>query len=383
MNNAANTNTYREIFQQPKVWLKEYELILKELSNVKKFLSNSFVSDEYEIILTGAGTSAFIGNVLSVILAQKGFYNCHAVSTTDLITHPKAFLSFNKKLILISFARSGNSPESLAAVRIANEICFEVRHIIITCNKDGELARNSDPKNTLLLLLPPETNDVSLAMTSSFSTMMLACLLLSDLNEFEKQLPVIQYLSDDAAYVLKKYEQSIKKVAERNFSRAVFLGSGELKGIAEECHLKLQELTDGKVVCMFDSFLGFRHGPKAVINNETLLVYLFSDDDYVLQYEKDLVSQINSNNHVVGQIAVSQHKIEIPRVKFDLEIITRNSSPFSSEYNYIPYVFVGQLLGFFKSLAFGLNPDSPSVSGNISRVVEGVKIYDNFKLETK
>lgn len=383
MNNAANTNTYREIFQQPKVWLKEYELILKELSNVKKFLSNSFVSDEYEIILTGAGTSAFIGNVLSVILAQKGFYNCHAVSTTDLITHPKAFLSFNKKLILISFARSGNSPESLAAVRIANEICFEVRHIIITCNKDGELARNSDPKNTLLLLLPPETNDVSLAMTSSFSTMMLACLLLSDLNEFEKQLPVIQYLSDDAAYVLKKYEQSIKKVAERNFSRAVFLGSGELKGIAEECHLKLQELTDGKVVCMFDSFLGFRHGPKAVINNETLLVYLFSDDDYVLQYEKDLVSQINSNNHVVGQIAVSQHKIEIPRVKFDLEIITRNSSPFSSEYNYIPYVFVGQLLGFFKSLAFGLNPDSPSVSGNISRVVEGVKIYDNSKLETK
>ena len=45
-------------------------------------------------------------------------------------------------------------------------------------------------------------------------------------------------------------------------------------------------------------------------------------------------------------------------------------------YGGVAYVFVAQLLGFFKSLDCGLTPDAPSVSGNISRVVEGVTLYD-------
>lgn len=373
-----STHTYREIFQQPAMWLKGYELILKKVSEIKKFVSDSFFSDEYEVILSGAGTSAFIGNTLSFILSRKGLKNCKAVPTTDIITHPETFFSNKKKIVLISFARSGNSPESLETVRIADSMCGEVKHIIITCNKNGELTVNADPIKTLLLLLPPETNDISLAMTSSFTTMLLACLLISDVNKIENILPVIKQVSSDAQYVLTKYENSIKKIAEKDFSRAVFLGSGELKGIAEECHLKLQELTDGRTICMFDSFLGFRHGPKAVVNEETLLVYLFSEDEYTQQYEKDLVRQINSNNKVVAQVAVSQQELIVPGVMFDLNIVTKQENNFFySEYNYISYVFIGQLLGFFKSFSLGLNPDNPSVSGNISRVVEGVKIYNN------
>ncbi len=360
------------------MWLEEYRLILNELSKIKSFVSKNLLTDQYETILTGAGTSAFIGNALSVILPQKGLKNCHSIPATDIITQPEAYFSADKKIVLVSFARSGNSPESLAAVHLADAICREVKHVIIACNKEGELAKNINTENSLLLLLPPETNDLSLAMTSSFTTMLLACLLFADADKVDKLLPVIQQLSINAEHILEKYEQPIKEIAERNFSRAVFLGSGELKGIAEECHLKLQELTDGKVICMFDSFLGFRHGPKAVINEETLLVYLFSDDEYVQRYERDLVSQINSNNSVVAQVSVSQREVNVSGVRFDLEIITRDAGSFSSGYNYLPYVFVGQLLGFFKSLAFGLNPDNPSVSGNISRVVEGVKIYNNY-----
>lgn len=375
MKKNKQTHTYREIFQQPAMWLKEYQLVLERISEIESFVSKHFISDEYEIILTGAGTSAFIGNVLSFILPQKGIQRCKAIPTTDLITHPQSFFSFDRKIVMVSFARSGNSPESLAAVQIAEDMCVEVKHIIITCNKDGELAKKSNSENSLLLLLPPETNDMSLAMTSSFTTMLLTCMLISDIDQIKKLSSTIQQISKDAEYVLQKYELGIRDIAQREFTRAVFLGSGELKGIAEECHLKLQELTDGKVICKFDSFLGFRHGPKAVINEKTLLVYLFSDDEHVQQYEKDLVKQINSNNRVVAQLAVSQRKIEIPNINFDLEIITRNENSPSSEYNYISYVFAGQLLGFFKALYFGLNPDNPSVSGNIARVVEGVKIY--------
>ena len=171
--------------------------------------------------------------------------------------------------------------------------------------------------------------------------------------------------------------RDVSEIAARKFGRAVFLGSGALKGIAEECHLKLQELTDGLVVCKFDSFLGFRHGPKAVINKDTVLVYLCSDDEKVFHYERDLIRQINENNKVVAQIVVSPSGIVIPGVNLDCVVAATNPGELQkNEYACIPYVLVGQLLGYFKSENLGLNPDEPSVSGNISRVVEGVKIYD-------
>ncbi len=371
-------NTIREIRQQPDMWLLEYERIVQNRNSIETFLTNNSVSKHSEIILTGAGTSAFIGDTLCYYLPSKGYKNCKAVPTTDLITHPESFFNKESEIVLVSFARSGNSPESLAAVKLANSLCKKVVHIIITCNEQGELAQKAKATNSLLLLLPPETNDVSLAMTSSFTTMMLSFMLLINIRNIENERNKIKLLSENTENFIKQYSRLIEKIASLDFKRAVFLGSGELKGIAEECHLKLQELTDGKVICKFDTFLGFRHGPKAVIDKDTLLIYLFSSNDFVRQYETDLVKQINKNNQVVAQIAVAAgKKCDIEGVKFDLNISLDNLS----EYCFIPYVLVGQLLGFYKSQTMGLDPDNPSVSGNIARVVEGVSIYNNHSFE--
>lgn len=373
--------TLVEIHQQPEMWLREYDLMLRNRNIIETFLMGNEVSKDSEIILTGAGTSAFIGNTLAYRLPVKDYRNCKAVPTTDLITHPTSFFCKEKSVILVSFARSGNSPESIAAFELANRLSEKVVHVIITCNEEGELAKKAQTGNSLLLLLPPETNDISLAMTSSFTTMMLSFMLLVNIDNIEGQRMKIKNLSHSAENFFNQYSRLIEEIATLDFKRAVFLGSGELKGIAEECHLKLQELTDGKVICKFDSFLGFRHGPKAVINEDTLLVYLFSPEKFVRQYETDLVRQINVNNHVVAQIAVSvEEKINIEGVKFDLNVYLSELSGSDNEYCFIPYVLIGQLLGFYKSLVLGLNPDNPSVSGNIARVVEGVKIYNNHTI---
>jgi len=373
------TNTLKEIHQQPDMWIREYQLILKDKEKIKSFVSKHFFSKDTEIIMTGAGSSSFVGNVLSMILPQKSYNNFKTIPSSDLITHPHIFLQKNKKFVLISFARSGNSPESMGVLKIANFLCENIFHIIITCNKDGELVKNANSDNTLLLILPPETDDKGLAMTSSFSTMLLTMLLILNIETIENEFSAIETLSLNAVKMLNSYEKEIQNIVEKKFERAVFLGSGELKGIAQECHLKLQEMTDGKIICKYDSFLGFRHGPKAVINNKTLLVYLFSDDEYVLQYEKDLVKQINKNNKVTAQIAVcGQNPVKIEKIHFDTEIFTGNTYSQVKEYGCVAYVLVGQLLGYYKSLFFGLNPDNPSLSGNISRVVEGVTIYNNF-----
>lgn len=366
--------TYSEIMQQPLMWQREFDRIKADRKQIETFV-NRYIDGGYEVIFTGAGTSAYIGDVLEVAVADTIFRGARSVATTDLITHPTAYFSPEKKVLLISFARSGNSPESMGAVTLADSICGDnIAHIFITCNEKGRLAQIAGRENCLLLLLPPETDDKSLAMTSSFSTMLLTALLLANIRDLEAQEAPIHSLVKHASGVLEKYDSAICGIAARDFSRAIFLGSGELKGIAEESHLKLQELTDGGVVCSFDSFLGFRHGPKAVVNGQSLLVYLLSGDPAVARYEADLIRQINSNNHVVAMVAVSPGPVGIPGVDFDLNVVLGDASA-QGIYRCIPYVFAAQLLGYYKSLARGLDPDAPSVSGNISRVVEGVTIY--------
>lgn len=369
-----NTHTYKEILQQPKVWKKEFNFLLENKDKINDFVSKHFDCSGSEIVFSGAGTSSYIGDILSVLYTERGYRNCRSISTTDILTHPKEYLPTDKKVVLISFARSGNSPESIATVELGNKLCKEIVHVVITCNNEGVLAGSVSPDD-LLLLLPSETNDKSLVMTSSFSTMLLTGLLLADIKDLENKELEIEELCNNAQMVLNTYLPQIEELGKRSFSRAIFLGSGELKGIAEECHLKLQEMTDGKVICKFDSFLGFRHGPKAAINEETLLIYFFSDDDYAFAYEKDLVEQINTNNEVIGQIAITGKHRDIQQTIPDLIVNISGSEGKLNPYNFIVKVIVGQLLGFYKSLNLNFNPDSPSVSGNISRIVEGVTVY--------
>ena len=370
-----NSYTHKEIHQQAEMWRREYQSLIEQKAQIVKFLKQ-YLTPSTDVVLTGAGTSAFIGDAIAPLL-RKEWKNVRAVPTTDLITHAEYLLDADKPLLLISFARSGNSPESVGAVKIANALCKNVAHIYITCNKNGRLAGESGADNILPILLPEETDDKSLAMTSSFSTMLLTCLMLSHIETLEQEKDMIEATARNAEAIIAGYETKLKSIADRKFERGVFLGSGPMKGIAEECHLKLQELTDGGVVCKFDSFLGFRHGPKAVVNDKSIVVYLMQDCEKVQRYERDLVKQVSGNNHPVAQIIVIAGKApEMPDVNADLVVVMPNGSDKTGIYGVLPYVLVGQLLGFYTSLSHGLNPDAPSVSGNIHRVVEGVIIYE-------
>ena len=380
--------TYDEIHQQPAMWRKELKALLANKAEVSAFM-HKYLTPDTDVVLTGAGTSAFIGDALLPVM--RGMWrNVRSVPTTDLITHSEYLLDKERPLLMISFARSGNSPESVGAVNLANKLCKNVAHVYISCNKIGNLAQQAEPtpapsqkggeknpENILLLLLPEETDDKSLAMTSSFSTMLLTCLMLGHIDTLEQDADEIEKTAKNAEAVINEYEEKLKGIGERPFERGVFLGSGALKGIAEECHLKLQELTDGAVVCKFDSFLGFRHGPKAVVNDKSLVVYLMTDKEDVQRYERDLVKQVDANNNPVAQVIVIAGKEpELPGVKADLVVKMPFGPKENDFYGIVPYVLVGQLLGFYASKAHGLNPDAPSVSGNIHRVVEGVTIYE-------
>jgi tagatose-6-phosphate ketose/aldose isomerase len=367
--------TAKEIAQQPMLWQKTWQLVYDQKERLSAFLNTAFTHDSMTVILTGAGTSAYIGDVLQGPFQKNTGKITSAIATTDLILHPEQY--FNKKAtLLISFARSGDSPESMAAVNIADEFCEKVFHLIITCNPEGQLARSSEQgkSSTLVFLLPPEADDQSLAMTGSFTSMLLAGLLISRVAEIVALQSQIDLLSLYAERILGNYSDQLRSVAKLDFERAIFLGSGPLQAVAHESDLKVQELTDGNVICKSDSFLGFRHGPKAVINSSTLLVYLFSNNAHVYQYETDLVKAISVGEKGLYRIGV----IETAKTSIEADMLIELSpdgETVDEELLSVVDVLPAQLLGFYKSLALGLSPDKPSKKETITRVVRGVTIY--------
>ena len=372
--------TLKEIEQQPKLWIETYNIVKAQSVGIKSFINEVLPTTESEIIFTGAGSSFFIGEMVAAKYQGNTGVSSKAISSTEIVTHPELYINPSINTLMVSFARSGNSPESVASVELANKLSNRVAHLIITCNKDGELAKLSFKNKKYVLVMPDEANDKSLAMTSSVSTMALSALLISQISEINKLKEQIEKTSNYARYIISNYKSELENIAKLNIKRAVFLGSGPNLGVARESHLKLQELTDGKLICKFDSFLGFRHGPKVVVDDETLLVYIFSNDEYVLQYEKDLVESMNKGVTPLFTLGVSEKKytslgldlsIKLPVDYFDIK------EEFLTLCNLIP----AQILGYYKSIETGLNPDTPSKSGAIHRVVQGVKIYPLRKIE--
>ena len=366
----------KEIASQPKLWNETYQSVLAKKGQITTFLNGIYGIENLQIILTGAGTSAFIGEILQYSFYKHTGKSVKAIPTTDLVTHPRDFFQKSTPTLLISFARSGDSPESLATFELAEKLHDDIHHLIITCNPQGRLAEVAvNAKNCFSFLLPEGTNDQALAMTSSFTSMTLAGLLISDIHNIEKNEQHVRKLIEFGELILDKYATELNKVADLSFNRIVFLGSGPLKGIAKESHLKVIELTDGQIICQYDSFLGFRHGPKAVIDESTLLIYLFSNDPYVYNYEVDLVKSINQTEHFIYSIGIGQCLNELGNLNLNLTIDLCETNKIPDDYFSICSIIPAQILGFYKSLSFGLTPDSPSKNGGIHRIVQGVTIY--------
>ena len=372
----VDCHTIREIEHQPKMWKETFEVVAVMKADILRFMTDNHIGKDTRIVLTGAGTSAYVADAVACIFIKDGYAQARSVATTDIVSAPESFLTPDDRLF-ISFARSGNSPESVAAYSIARKFCRDAHHLIITCNPDGSLARKADTGKDCVVVLPDGTNDRSLAMTSSFSSMLIASLLCKNIATLDAERERVEAAAAFAARILENnVEEALSALTAKTVRRAVFLGAGPLKGIACECHLKLQELTDGQIMCSFGSFMGLRHGPKAVINEQTLVVYLLSDEPYTRRYELDLIGQVTRENRPAAQIIVSAAPSGVSE-DIDFEIVApEGDADAAGDYKFVPYVLAGQLLGYFFSLSKGLNPDKPSVRGTISRVVSGVTIYN-------
>ncbi|MEZ2380216.1 SIS domain-containing protein [Enterobacter sp. RCC_40] len=374
-NTTATTGTWteEEIRQQPASWIRSLNNIDNLRGSIDNFLTPLLRKRELRIVLTGAGTSAFIGDIISPWLASHTGKNITAVPTTDLVTNPMDYLSAAHPLLLVSFARSGNSPESVAAVELANQCVPECYHLSITCNEAGSLyqtAVNSD--NAYALLMPAETHDRGFAMTSSITTMMASCLAVFAPETINSH--TFRDVADRCQTILTSLGDFSQSVFGNDpWKRIVYLGSGGLQGAARESALKVLELTAGKLAAFYDSPTGFRHGPKSLVDRETLVVVFVSSHPYTRQYDLDLLAELRRDRQAMRVVAIAAETD--PVVEAGPHILLPPARTFIDMEQAFCFLMYAQVFALSQSLRVGNTPDTPSASGTVNRVVQGVVIH--------
>lgn len=377
MNQLQATHTLREIRQQPDTWKKTYAQVKENKKALEEFLSPVLSQPDFDLILTGAGTSEFIGNTLFRSLEQRYGHRVKAYGTTDIVPAPECYLSREKPTLLVSFGRSGDSPESIGAVDAANTVCKNLWHLFFTCNPEGELSKRAAASDKCFVLnLVPETNDQGFAMTSSFTNMYLAAYLAFHLDRIDMLEGKLAAISKGAEEFLTGGWRSAANVVDSfPFKRIVYLGNTALKGIAQESALKMLELTAGQVVTMHDSPMGFRHGPKSVIDDDTLVVVYLSDDPYLRRYELDLLKEVGSQRKKNQVAAVFNTSCREAEEWADHLVSIGTGEEQDNALLGLGYVLFAQSLAVLKSMALGITPDNPCPTGEVNRVVTGVTLY--------
>jgi len=367
--------TAREILQQPQLWADVERLTAADAPRLKSFLGPVLAEPELRIILTGAGTSSFIGECLAPALSRVLPCPVEAIPTTDLVASPRSWLRATTPTLLVSFARSGNSPESVAALELGDRCIERCHHLVVTCNAHGELYQSAlRQENACPLLLPEASHDKSFAMTSSFTGMLLAAARV--LGSLPAGQPRAAALGALARQVLPGCAPLLASLTREGFERVVCLGSNELKGLAREAALKMLELTDGKVVAVADSALGFRHGPKTILNHKTLVVAFISNDPHTRRYDLDLVRELR-RDAVAGPVVALSSAPGEPEHDDDIVLADGMSGAArASDLELcLPYALFAQTLAMLRSISLGVRPDNPNAAGMVSRVVRGVTIY--------
>ncbi|SHJ16731.1 galactosamine 6-phosphate isomerase AgaS [Clostridium cavendishii DSM 21758] len=368
--------TATEINQQPRLWLETYKIIKENKEKIQNFFKDKLNKENIRIVLCGAGTSAFVGDTAAPYLSKLLNKRVEAVATTNVVSNPEQYIEKATPTIVVSFARSGNSPESVGTYDLFEQLSDDLYQVIITCNSEGELAKRARTKESnLLLLMPEESNDKSFAMTSSFSCMLLTTLLAFDIENIEKNYKKVEEVAKQGEKILSEQFNEMRDVMNFKSKRVVFLGSGSLMGLAREMALKNLELTSGNVISVHESVLGFRHGPKSIINNDTTVFILVSNDEYTYNYDKDLIKEIFTDEGEQKLVVLSYKDREELKYLSHKYVTLNGAEDLDDAYLALNYVLYAQLYALYSSIDLGISPDNPRPDGTVNRVVKGVTIH--------
>ncbi|MGC2329057.1 MAG: tagatose-6-phosphate ketose isomerase [Candidatus Sulfotelmatobacter sp.] len=372
--------TPQEIAQQPESWKITYQRCLHQSQALQALLARAGVkagAASRTVFLVGAGTSDYACRALAPLLRER--WNCDAwpVPSTTLLTDFDQYHRPGREYFWISVSRSGDSPEGVALLERALAQRPEIHHLVITCNARGQMAQlcGRHPERAFALLLDDAVNDRGLAMTSSFTNMVVAGQCVANLENLSAFGEVVGQMVDAGSQFLPLAAETAATVTTLGCPRACFIGSDVLRAVADESALKVVELTAGRVATVAESALGLRHGPLSSVDGQALLVAYVSSDPRRRNYERDLLNEICRKRLGRARVVVTSGQTDDVAALADYTLHLSCPHGFADEYRVALDVMLGQLLGLFASLRSGLKPDQPSPNGAITRVVSPIQTY--------
>ncbi len=356
-------HTAREIAQQPAIWRALPQCWNNVAPADRQRIAAILANPQASVILTGAGTSAFAGELAADTLNAACAAQVRAVATTTLLSHPALFIAAQAPLLVVSFARSGNSPESQAIVELVRQLAPGTVFLNITCNAEGLLARSGAGRDdTINVVLPAASCDQGFAMTSSFTSMLLSCLALLGPEPLAASAARIEQLADLAERWMADQADVWHLHGQARINRIVYLGGGPLEALAREAALKVLELSGGRILAISNSPLGFRHGPKSVVDPQTMVALFRSQDEHVRKYDQDLLDELQRDQIAGSLLSIDGRELGAPAELPDAWLAAA-------------YVVFAQVLALHHSVRLGLTPDNPFPDGTVNRVVQGVVIH--------
>ena len=356
-NSQPGQITLREILQQPELWPTSLERIAK--------LQHPTASGHRHTVICGAGTSAYAASAVAAV-----WEGAAAIPSTDLLLYSREELSqlvggFVTNGLLVSLARSGNSPESIGVIARLQTLFPQVSHLAITCNENGRLAHM---KGVLPVILDARTNDRSLVMTGSFSNLTLAGMAVTRREFLAKHLPTVTATVNGAFPAL---EATARKLASRAAARLMVLSCAALVPLGLEARLKVLEMTAGRVTAASETFLGIRHGPMSFLRSDSIVLCVLSSDIHRRRYEEDLIHELRQKK--LGHLVVVGGPDSDQSLGHEFVPAMAPELPDNLR---VPFEIVfPQLLAYHLSLAAHLDPDDPSPDGVITRVVRQFRLH--------
>jgi len=373
-------DTAAEIARQPELWDALVELLEPRRDALEEFIGARLDEPMQRVLFTGAGSSGFVAELVAGALETRHPCELRAIHTTSLLTHPARYLRAERPTLLVSFGRSGSSPESIAAIDIVRNTVAGARFLNITCNADGELARQGQTHaDTFTLLMPEASCDRAFAMTSSLSCMLLAALTLFEPAPWPQRVARLPALARMARTALAQWADPVHALAQTPFGRVVYLGSGPLEALAREAALKLVELSAGRVLALPNTPLGFRHGPKSALTGNTLVVVFRSSEPLARRYEQDLLDELRRDGIAARVLSIGPQTASARNADAadddDLALPLAAEVVADDVWLAPVWLLFAQLVALYRSAVSGLTADNPFPDGSVNRVVQGVTIH--------
>ena len=344
----------KEIHEQPKAVADTLNSIVKDkeidLTNIG--LTNDEIQKISQICIVACGSAWHAGMTAQYVIEDLAKVPVR-VELASEFRYRK--ISLDENALLIAVSQSGETADTLAALRLAKN--KGIRTLAIVNVVGSSIAREAD--NVFYTLAGPE---ISVATTKAYSTQMAAayCLAIQfakirgEITEeqYEYYISELQAIPDKIEKILEDKER-IQWFSSKfaNVHDAFFIGRGIDYSICLEGSLKLKEIS---YVHSEGYAAGeLKHGTISLIENGTLLIGILTQSDL---YEKTVSNMMECKSrgaYLMGVTTYGKYETE-DHVDFTV-YVPKVDEHFVGSLAIIPL----QLLSYYISVAKGLDVDKP------------------------